>query len=114
VHESSFGKQIFILGATLSGHIPQEDWRQFLPAILAIAGLNKSHEGHTYNYPNDLGFIHMQPIISSFVVLDAWPAHNGAYLHICSCKEFNSYDMLTLLGIKYKVLDSFQKEMKLP
>jgi hypothetical protein len=118
VHDSSFGKQVFIFGASLSGEIPQKKWEEFLPRLCRVAGLKPSHEGKTFDYPLEpdgtyIGFIHIQPIITSFVALDVWPNHNGGYLHICSCEQFNIGAIKHLLQKRFVVTDSFQRKMEL-
>jgi hypothetical protein len=30
-----------------------------------------------------------QPLTESFIVLDTWDQHDGAYLHISSCQKFD-------------------------
>lgn len=112
MHDSSFGKEIFILGASLSGRILAAEWEGFLPELYLATGIRPSHASQTFDY-GTIGYIHIQPIISSFIVLDVWPDHEGAYLHICSCKPFNIDDVIALIKGKYKVVESFSRELRL-
>lgn len=119
MNDSSFGKSVFILGVSLSGDMSSDLWESILPELYILTGLRPSHSSSIFDYAEKdfgeyLGYIHVQPIITSFIVLDAWPNLGGGYLHICSCKPFVVDDILGLIGKKYTVEDSFHKEMHLP
>lgn len=50
-------------------------------------------EPHVCTYPVDgkggSGHTIFQPITTSFLVIDTWPDHDGAYFHVSSCKDFD-------------------------
>ena len=39
----------------------------------------------------------VQPITESFIALDTWPDHDGAYLFVCSCRKFDMVDLVAAI-----------------
>lgn len=56
------------------------------------------------------GFTIIQPITDSFLALDVWPHHDGAYLFICSCVPFYP----ALLEEPIAIAGLFEDDMSAP
>lgn len=78
----------------LRGARPIEEWRDIVKQIVAAIGMTIAGEPAIYSYPNGdgqggNGHSLFQPLTESFIALDTWTDHDGAYLFICSCKPFD-------------------------
>jgi S-adenosylmethionine/arginine decarboxylase-like enzyme len=77
------------------------------------------HKATKYQYPVEgkggVGFTIFQPITESFMALDAWPDHDGAYLFICSCKDFDKEKVVEYLVRKemFKVIEASESGLHL-
>jgi S-adenosylmethionine/arginine decarboxylase-like enzyme len=85
------GEQIFVVTVPLIGEIKSNDCNKIVDKIIHCIRMSPVHKPTKYKYPANgkggVGFTFIQPITESFIALDSWPQHNGAYLIICSCKE---------------------------
>jgi S-adenosylmethionine/arginine decarboxylase-like enzyme len=79
-----------VCGVALAGAMDEPRWREFLLALTRAIGMNPIAPPAAWTYPIDglggTGSTIVQPITESFLALDTWPDHGGAYLFICSCK----------------------------
>ena len=87
------GRRMFFRGIALQGDLPELGWRKFLILAAHAMGMSPVASAASWRYPlhdgaGGEGFTFLQPITESFVALDTWPAHQGAYLFICSCVPF--------------------------
>ena len=77
----------------LRGRLSDDAWRAFLVDCVSAMGMTTAGDPAVYRYPLDgkggTGLTIMQPITESFLVVDTWPDHDGAYLHVSSCKPFD-------------------------
>ncbi len=92
------GKRVWSQNIVLSGRMTEDDWRAFLLEAISAMGMSASGEAACWRYPTEngkggLGMTICQPMTESFMVIDTWDAHDGAYLHISSCQRFNSADL---------------------
>jgi hypothetical protein len=88
------GRKMFAQNVILHGKLPEDRWRAFLPRAVQALGMSPVGEPALWHYPieDDKGGVGMticQPLTESFLVLDTWDDHFGAYLHISSCKKFD-------------------------
>jgi S-adenosylmethionine/arginine decarboxylase-like enzyme len=83
-----------VCAVALRGAMDEARWREFLTAMTAAIGMNPVGEPATWTYPIDglggTGQTIVLPITESFLALDTWPDHGGAYLVICSCKPITA------------------------
>lgn len=86
------GSRLQIAAWTVRGNLNEAAWRRLLLAVVDALKMCPAYEPMTYDYPLDgkggVGFTVIQPITESFVVVDTWPNHGGAYLVVASCKPF--------------------------
>jgi S-adenosylmethionine/arginine decarboxylase-like enzyme len=86
------GERMFSRGIVLRGKLSCLRWQRFLVEAAEAMGMTAVANPALWNYPiagaGGNGFTICQPITESFLALDAWPDHDGAYLFICSCKPF--------------------------
>lgn len=101
------GTRMFSRGIVLKGKMEIERWQRFLCAAAESMGMSPVADPALWKYPIEgaggLGFTLIQPITESFLALDAWPDHDGAYLFIASCKTFsvqNIRDVAHQFGLK--------------
>jgi S-adenosylmethionine/arginine decarboxylase-like enzyme len=101
-----FGKTLSQRGVALrvSTAVDEADWRVFLCECAAALGMSPCGDPGVWRYPVDgkggLGMTIMQPITESFLAIDTWPDHDGAYLIIASCRRFG-------ISSLYPVFDKF-------
>ena len=104
-----FGRTMHTQGAVLKGTLSEGQWRTFLLQATFDMEMTPAGEPAVYHYPLDgkggNGMTLMQPLTESFMVVDTWPDHDGAYLHISSCKPFA---LRQIMG----ALDEFGLELK--
>lgn len=81
------------VGLTLQGQLSETRWVQFLHEVALALGMNAVADPAVWTYPlqgkGGTGQTIVLPITESFLALDTWPDHQGAYLFVCSCKAFN-------------------------
>lgn len=101
--DDDLGKRLFTTGLTLRGRLTVSAWRVFLDELTRAMGMAVAGDPATWYYPLEdgkggTGMTMIQPITESFLALDTWPDHGGAYLMICSCKSFNLADVDRVCG----------------
>lgn len=95
------------LGVVLQGTLTGQRWVEFLHAVARAIGMSAIAEPAIWNYPLDgkggTGQTILLPITESFLALDTWFDHRGAYLFVCSCRPYFSADIdkvATEFGLK--------------
>lgn len=88
------GKRMHFQGFALRGQRREWDWRAFLLDVCISLGMAPSGDPSAWHYPIEgkggQGMTLIQPITESFLALDTWPDHDGAYLLIASCRHFSA------------------------
>lgn len=96
------GEKMHSLGMVLRGK-PQigigrkqeTSWLAFLHSVADSIGMSAVDHPACWTYPVDgkggQGQTIILPITESFLALDTWPDHRGAYLFVCSCRPFDSF-----------------------
>lgn len=83
-----------VFGVVLHGRLTRERWIEFLNECASRIGMKPVAEPKVWSYPIEgaggLGDTIILPITESFLALDTWPDHDGAYLFVCSCRQFFS------------------------
>lgn len=97
---AGFGLRVQTFGLALIGALTEDDWLAFVAQAASAIGMTPAYEAQTWHFPVEdrggKGLMVVQPITESFVVVDTWPDHDGAYLHIVSCKPFVVSPLYTL------------------
>jgi len=90
--EPELGERMIAFGVVLKGKLSPTRWISFLYRLAEAIGMNSVADPAIWHYPIEgkggNGHTIVLPITESFLALDTWPDHDGAYLFICSCKEF--------------------------
>lgn len=83
---------MYARGFALRGRLSESMWREFLVECAQAMGMSPVAKPASWAYPiggaGGNGTTIVQPITESFLALDTWPDHDGAYLFVCSCKSF--------------------------
>jgi S-adenosylmethionine/arginine decarboxylase-like enzyme len=86
------GSRLLLAAFAVRGTVDEERAKQIIDSIIETIGVSRAHTAITYPYPIDgkggTGFTVLQPITESFLAVDSWPDHGGAYVVIASCKWF--------------------------
>ena len=87
------GTRMFSRGIVLKGKMATTRWQHFLRATAEALGMSPVDDPAMWKFPiadgkGGHGFTICQPITESFLILDVWTEHDGAYLFVCSCKTF--------------------------
>lgn len=94
----TLGASLQVVALALRGVLDEEEWRRLLLDITRALGMCAAWEPVSYGYPVEgkggVGFTLIQPITESFLAVDAWPDHGGAYLVVASCKPFDRAALL--------------------
>jgi S-adenosylmethionine/arginine decarboxylase-like enzyme len=97
VAEPELGSRMHSLGVVLRGHLPDARWLDFVQEVAKAIGMSAVDEPKVWTYPTDgkggTGQTIVLPITESFIVLDTWLDHSGAYLFVCSCRGYYSADV---------------------
>lgn len=99
-NESELGLKVQVYGAAI--HPVPKYVARFTSELVKVLGMEEAHDPKTYRYPTSGGaggdgVTHIQPITDSFIVVDTWNLHSGAYLHVCSCKPFSVAKLIAWL-----------------
>lgn len=77
-----------------TGRKRETSWLAFLHSIADAIGMTAIDTPACWTYPvngkGGQGQTLVLPITESFLALDTWPDHRGAYLFVCSCQPFDS------------------------
>ncbi len=91
--ETVLGTRMHAAGIVLHGHLDQVQWMHLLRKITFAIGMEPVGEPAIWVYPVDgkggSGVTMVLPITESFLALDTWSDHDGAYLFICSCRMYD-------------------------
>jgi hypothetical protein len=94
----------------LVGGLPRLRWEALLGDVAKTIKMRPAGAAAVWSYPNEdgaggIGQTLVQPITDSFIALDTWPDHGGAYLVICSCRCFDPHPLYGLFrefGVKVR------------
>jgi hypothetical protein len=113
------GMRLQTRGTVLVGTLTVQRWKDLLIAITDAIGMTRVYDAACWKYPvagkGGTGHTIVQPITESFMCLDVWDDHNGAYLFLVSCKPFsakNLYPVFLTFGLT--VHQEFATELGLP
>jgi hypothetical protein len=91
--EGPLGAKMHSAGFVLKGELSETRWREFLYAVTDAIGMEAVGEPAVWVYPIEggkggKGATYVLPITESFLALDTWSDHRGAYLFVCSCRFY--------------------------
>jgi S-adenosylmethionine/arginine decarboxylase-like enzyme len=99
----ALGMRMRAFGVVLHGKLSETRWLQFLHEVALAIGMNAVAEPAVWSYPVDgkggNGQTIVLPITESFLALDTWADHDGAYLFVCSCRPFLREDIDAVAGM---------------
>lgn len=91
------GDRMHTFGLVLHGTLSDSRWLQFLHEVALAIGMSAVADPAVWTYPLDgkggTGQTIVLPITESFLALDTWRDHSGAYLLVCSCRPFYGEDI---------------------
>ena len=91
------GRRMYAQNIVLRGCLDESEWLSFLSACAEAMNMSAAGIPGVWRYPVDgkggTGVTIVQPITESFLVVDTWPDHDGAYMHVASCKRFSIEDI---------------------
>lgn len=87
------GRRMFFHAFAIRGWMENDQWRVFLADAVCAIDMENVGSAAEWTYPlvngaGGNGSTIVQPITESFLALDTWPDHDGAYLVVCSCRPF--------------------------
>ena len=87
---ADFGLEVTNLHISARGTLTIETARAFAIEVVEAIGMTCSHDAEVFDYPAKdgvyIGFVLIQPLIESYVVIDYWANHQAFYMNITSCK----------------------------
>ena len=91
---ADLGRRMYSQNIVLRGRLGNIDWRVLMRTCIEAMGMKPGGAAASWFYPTDdgkggEGATICQPMTDSFMVVDTWPDHDGAYLHISSCVRFD-------------------------
>ena len=97
--DKRLGRRMYTQNIVLRGRLDADEWKAFLSECIAAMGMISGGDAAAWEYPTPdgrggRGITVVQPMTESFIVVDAWPDHDGAYLHISSCRKFDVADLV--------------------
>lgn len=97
ITEAPLGTYMHSAGIVLRGQLAPDAWLSFLKAVATAIGMEAVGEPAVWSYPVDgkggTGQTLFLPITESFLALDTWRDHDGAYLFVCSCRPYFTADI---------------------
>lgn len=100
MQEPVLGERMHSCGVVLHGTLPELKWLELLHAVAKAIGMTAVGEPKVWTYPFEgkggTGQTILLPITESFLALDTWRDHSGAYLFVCSCRPYFTKDIDTV------------------
>ena len=105
----NLGSRLLLASFAVKGAVTRDFAAGIMQALIDAIGVSPAHSPIIYPYPVDgkggTGFTVIQPITESFLAVDAWPDHGGAYVVVASCKWFDAELVKqTLRGLGLQIL----------
>ncbi len=95
--EVPLGARMHCSGIVLHGKLAELRWLEFLHEVAKSIGMDAVGEPKVWTYPFEgkggTGQTILLPITESFLALDTWSDHDGAYLLVCSCRPYHTKDI---------------------
>ena len=122
MEQSPLGAKMHSAGIALRGAMLPAEWLTFLREVTAAIGMEAVGEPAIWTYPVDgkggSGQTFVLPISESFLALDTWSDHRGAYLFVCSCRFYHTADIDAVakrfgLEVELKPSRRFYNELQL-
>jgi hypothetical protein len=114
------GARMHSLGMVVRGKLSRERWIDMLHAVACSVGMSPVGKETVCDYPIDgkggCGSTVFLPITESFLILDTWSDHDGAYLFVSSCRPYFSADVDKValeFGLKVSLEHRFYNELSL-
>lgn len=112
------GKTMHSQAIVLQGRCSEAVWTDFLKSCAEDMGMSPVGEPAIWRYPTaggkgGQGMTLCLPITESFLVLDTWSRHDGAYLFIASCKDFSHWDIADVVSDYGLTIKDASKEIEL-
>lgn len=86
------GERMHSCGIVLRGTLTELRWIELLEAVASAIGMSAVGKPKVWTYPFEgkggSGQTIVLPISESFLALDTWSDHSGAYLLVCSCRSY--------------------------
>ena len=100
----TLGRVMYSRGIVLRGRMTISRWRKFLIDAAQAMGMTPAAEAACWVYPTadgkgGRGITLCQPMVESFLALDVWTEHDGAYLFIASCKPFAPASLREVIAV---------------
>jgi S-adenosylmethionine/arginine decarboxylase-like enzyme len=101
----NLGKVMNLQAYSLVGKMNVGEWSEMLMELCEAMDMHPVLEGpYQWTYPTEegkggFGMTMVLPITESFIALDTWPDHKGAYLMICSCRPFDVHKIKKVLKV---------------
>ena len=122
MEQPPLGAKMHSAGIVLLGTMDQVEWMKFVEAVAEAIGMQAVDSPAMFNYPVDgkggTGMTLFLPITESFLALDTWSDHRGAYLFVCSCRFYHTADIDAVakrfgLEVELKPSRRFYNELQL-
>lgn len=99
---ADLGRRMFSQNVVIRGRLANAGWRGLLLDCIAEMRMESGGDSAVWTYPTTegkggQGVTICQPMTDSFMVVDTWPDHDGAYLHISSCKAFDALQLVAVI-----------------
>lgn len=94
------GRRMWSQNFALRGRLTSEQWEWLLRDCALAMGMTPAGHSAKWSYPTHdgkggFGTTICQPMTESFIVIDTWPDHDGAYLHVASCQKFDPASLIS-------------------
>lgn len=104
------GRRMYSQNIVLRGRLAAIAWKALLVDCVVAMGMKTAGEAAVWCYPTTegkggTGATICQPMVESFAVIDTWPDHDGAYLHISSCVYFDPSKLIAPVRAAGLVID---------
>lgn len=97
------GRSMHFHSFALAGVLSTAQWHELLDETTQAIGMTPHEPAMVWDYPTSdgaggCGATIVRPITESFLAVDAWPDHSGAYLIVCSCRQFDVHAVKHVLN----------------
>lgn len=87
---TDFGRHSYVTGLSFTGPTDPKIINNLVLDVIDSINMTPIFDSKVFHWTEDgVGFIHVQCLYESCVLVDVWPKHEGGFMLVVSCKKYD-------------------------